>query len=116
MSIREMCQGCHKPVGSLNLDENKRCVNCNVDMVNHPPHYNNSKAVCQCGIRIECITITRHMGFNVGNAVKYLWRFMDKGGLEDLKKARWYLEDQIKQMEPGPLFEGNVCYKKDVGG
>jgi hypothetical protein len=45
------------------------------------------------------------MGFNVGNIVKYLWRFKDKNGLEDLKKARWYLDDLIQQLysksEPG---------------
>lgn len=70
------------------------------DMVNHPPHYNNSDAKCsKCQKQIECIDITRHMSFNQGNAVKYLWRFQDKSGLQDLKKARWYLDDLIKQME-----------------
>lgn len=72
----------------------------NDDPVNHPKHYTNSEASCsKCGQGIECIDVTRHMGFNIGNAVKYLWRFQDKGGLEDLKKARWYLEDEIKQRE-----------------
>lgn len=69
------------------------------DNVNHPSHYNLSLSHCECGRRIECIDITRHMGFNIGNAIKYLWRFQHKNGLEDLKKARWYLDDQIKQME-----------------
>jgi hypothetical protein len=70
------------------------------DMVNHPPHYNNSAATCdKCGDCIECIEVTRHMPFSLGNAVKYLWRWQDKGGLEDLKKARWYLEDAIKDLE-----------------
>lgn len=71
----------------------------NYDSVNHPKHYNSSPAHCECGRRIECIDVTRHMSFNIGNAVKYLWRFQDKAGLEDLKKARWYLEDVIKQLE-----------------
>jgi hypothetical protein len=39
------------------------------------------------------------MHFSIGNAVKYLWRFRDKGGIEDLKKARWYLDDHIKHLE-----------------
>lgn len=69
------------------------------DLINHPPHYINSAAKCECGRRIECIDITRHLGFNIGNAIKYLWRFEDKNGLEDLKKARWYLDDLIKQRE-----------------
>ena len=54
------------------------------DMVNHPPHYTASDAKCsQCGACIECIDVTRHMGFNLGNAVKYLWRWQNKGALED---------------------------------
>jgi hypothetical protein len=70
------------------------------DPVNHPKHYVNSPASCsKCGQSIECIDVTRHMGFNLGNAVKYLWRFEDKNGLEDLKKARWYLDDEIRQRE-----------------
>ena len=70
------------------------------DPVNHPKHYTQGEAKCsRCDTGIECIDVTRHMTFNIGNAVKYLWRFQDKGGLEDLKKARWYLEDEIKQRE-----------------
>ncbi len=70
------------------------------DMVNHPPHYNNGPATCdKCGDCIECIEVTRHMPFSLGNAVKYLWRWQNKGGLEDLKKARWYLDDHIKDIE-----------------
>lgn len=69
------------------------------DNVNHPAHYNSSPAHCECGRRIECIDVTRHMGFNVGNAVKYLWRYELKNGIEDLKKARWYIDDLIKKAE-----------------
>jgi hypothetical protein len=48
---------------------------------------------------IECIEITRHMNFNVGNAVKYLWRYLDKGDpVENLKKAQWYIEDEIVRL------------------
>ena len=69
------------------------------DNINHPTHYNSSDAKCECGRQIECIDVTRHMSFNVGNAMKYLWRFEYKNGIEDLKKARWYLDDQIKLLE-----------------
>lgn len=69
------------------------------DPVNHPHHYNNSPAKCECGRRIECIDVTRHMNFNVGNAIKYLWRYQDKNGLEDLKKALWYLQDYINMLK-----------------
>ena len=72
----------------------------NCDNVNHPPHYTNSSAVCsQCKYPIECIDITRHLDFNIGNAIKYLWRYKDKNGAEDLRKAIWYINDEISKYE-----------------
>lgn len=66
------------------------------DMVNHPPHYTAHPS------GVECIQITEHMNFCLGNAVKYIWRADLKGNsLEDLKKARWYLDRQISMMEDG---------------
>jgi len=69
------------------------------DNINHPIHYNSSRAQCECGRRIECIDVTRHMSFNLGNVVKYIWRHESKDGLEALKKAQWYLNDAIKELE-----------------
>jgi hypothetical protein len=70
------------------------------DNVNHPKHYTNSEASCsKCGNQVECIDITRHMNFNLGNVVKYIWRYKEKDGLEALKKAEWYLQDFIKKEE-----------------
>lgn len=66
------------------------------DAVNHPSHYNSHPS------GVECIEVTRHMTFNVGNAIKYLWRAGLKDGnpsTQDLKKAIWYLEDEIKRIE-----------------
>ena len=66
------------------------------DNINHPPHYTNDKS------GIECITITRHRNFNIGNAIKYLWRNGLKDGesnIKDLKKAIWYINDEIKRLE-----------------
>lgn len=49
---------------------------------------------------IECIEVVRHLNFNVGNAVKYIWRHNDKGDpIENLKKAVWYLNDEINRLE-----------------
>ena len=49
---------------------------------------------------VECIEITRHLNFNVGNAIKYLWRYQDKGDpVENLKKAQWYIDDEIRRLE-----------------
>lgn len=65
------------------------------DDVNHPSHYTQYP--------VEVIELTRHMSFDRGNAVKYIARAGFKGGpekeLEDLKKAKWYIEDDIKQVE-----------------
>jgi hypothetical protein len=66
------------------------------DSINHPPHYNSSGIKCECGRQIECIDIARSLNFNIGNAIKYLWRYKHKNGVEDLKKAIWYINDQIK--------------------
>ena len=73
------------------------------DSVNHPVHYNSSKAVCRnCDQKIECIDISRHFDFAIGNCIKYLWRAGLKNKtleLEDLKKAAWYLNDKISQLQ-----------------
>lgn len=62
------------------------------DLVNHPPHYKAHPS------GVECITVTRHMNFNLGNVVKYIWRADNKGApLQDLEKAAWYLNDEIER-------------------
>ena len=66
------------------------------DSVNHPSHYTSSPS------GVECIQITRHMNFNLGNVVKYLRRagLKDRAPtLQDLKKAAWYLNDEIQKVE-----------------
>jgi hypothetical protein len=69
------------------------------DNINHPFHYNNSGIKCECGRQIECIDVTRHYNFNIGNVMKYIWRYEHKDGLVALKKAKWYLDDFINQIE-----------------
>lgn len=62
------------------------------DMVNHPPHYTSHPS------GVECITITQHMGFNLGNALKYIWRAdLKKDAIEDMKKAVFYLNKEIEK-------------------
>ena len=79
------------------------------DKVNHPSHYTSHPS------GIECIEITKHYDFCTGNAIKYLWRaglkkedgYSDKAKeLEDLKKARWYIDQKIKDLE-------NACQADD---
>lgn len=62
-----------------------------LDLVNHPPHYKNHPS------NVECIQITEHMGFCLGNALKYIWRADEKGAaIEDLQKAKWYIDREIQ--------------------
>ena len=63
------------------------------DNVNHPKHYNAHPS------GVEAITIAEHMSFNVGNAIKYLWRADHKNGIEDLKKAAWYVNREVERQE-----------------
>ena len=63
------------------------------DNVNHPKHYNSHPS------GVECIEITEHMNFCLGNAVKYIWRASLKGKeVEDLRKARWYIDREIARI------------------
>lgn len=62
--------------------------------VSHPEHYNRNPE------GIECIQVVQHLNFNLGNAVKYIWRAFYKGKyVEDLKKAIKYLEFEIDRYE-----------------
>jgi len=62
------------------------------DNVNHPKHYVSHPS------GVECIDITRHMNFNLGNAIKYIWRSEEKNDkVEDLRKAIFYINDEINK-------------------
>jgi hypothetical protein len=62
------------------------------DMINHPPHYKQHPS------GIECIQVTGYMSFNLGNAIKYIWRADHKGtSNNDLRKAIWYITQELKQ-------------------
>ena len=65
-------------------------------MVNHPKHYTSDPS------GVECIDIVRHRNYNIGNAIKYLWRAGLKNEdkhIEDLKKAIFYITDEIGRLE-----------------
>lgn len=60
----------------------------------NPPHYKAHPS------GVECITGTEHFGFNLGNCIKYVWRAdLKANAIEDLKKARWYLDREIQKRE-----------------
>jgi hypothetical protein len=64
------------------------------DLVNHPPHYTQHPS------GIECIQITEHLNFCLGNAIKYIWRRGEKDDeIQDLRKAAWYINREIARLE-----------------
>lgn len=63
-----------------------------IDIINHPSHYTNHPS------GVECITVTEHFNFNLGNAIKYIWRSNEKGNyLENLRKAEFYIKREIQR-------------------
>lgn len=78
--------------------------------ITHPKHYTSHPS------GVECIEITRHHNFNIGNAIKYLWRAgikQEQGKsdkekeIEDLQKAVWYIQDYINQLTVDELLTDN---------
>lgn len=66
------------------------------DPINHPEHYTSHPS------GVECIQVTEHFNFNLGSAIKYIWRagLKDKVSLlQDLKKAAWYINREIERLE-----------------
>lgn len=93
---RAICSKCDKV-----FNTQKKVIKLE-ETVNHPTHYNQHPS------GVECITIVRHFNFNVGNAIKYLWRAGLKGNaVEDLRKAAWYIRDEIERTE-GRTEEGKT--------
>ena len=80
------------------------------DAVNHPIHYNTHPS------GVEAITITEHFNFNVGNAIKYLWRAgLKHSAIEDLRKAQWYCQREIQRLE-SINAHGRECSRADSSG
>lgn len=72
----------------------------NIDMVNHPEHYKTESGLETIDV-IEAFTkgLEGIEATDTGNVIKYICRWHKKNGLEDLKKAKWYLEHLIKKVE-----------------
>ena len=69
-----------------------------MENVNHPKHYNSHPT------GIECIDIIEHFSFNLGAAIKYIWRSGFKGEkTEDLEKAVWYIRREINRLNGEPI-------------
>ena len=72
-----------------------------IDMVNHPSHYTQGGIECIDCIKSATVGKVGIEAFCVGNAIKYLFRYEEKNGVEDVKKARWYIDRLIKELENG---------------
>jgi Protein of unknwon function (DUF3310) len=94
-AIPRVCSECGGNAGTPGCP---KCGDGRDKNVEHPNHYNAVPAKCpKCGTGIECIDVVEHLNFNIGNALKYLWRcgFKSLDAREDLKKAVWYIQREI---------------------
>ncbi len=89
------CKKCRKffPLHVIQIHDLIHHPSMDDDSINHPSHYTSRG--------IECIQVTEMFNFCRGNAIKYIWRAGEKSKdteIEDLKKAVWYLEREIKRL------------------
>ncbi|MHA7967712.1 DUF3310 domain-containing protein [Paenibacillus sp. CAU 1782] len=67
------------------------------DNVNYPQHYTSGKVECIDAIESATVNLSGIDAICTGNAIKYLWRWQQKNGVEDLKKAMWYINKIIER-------------------
>nr|DAR59854.1 MAG TPA: nucelotide kinase [Caudoviricetes sp.] len=70
-----------------------------IDMVNRPAHYNKGRVECIDAIEAATSDLNGIEAVCTANAIKYLWRWKQKNGTEDLKKARWYIEHLLERTD-----------------
>jgi hypothetical protein len=88
---------CLCPINEMDVEE--EATKPVADLINHPPHYTRS------GIETIDVIEAWHLGYHIGNVVKYISRAGHKDPtreLEDLRKARWYLDREIARLESTP--------------
>lgn len=69
------------------------------DSINSPSHYNQGNIETIDGINAALSGLDGFDAYLTGNIIKYMWRWKHKNGVEDLKKANWYLNKLIEQYE-----------------
>jgi len=85
-----------KPNNEKTVEEINRTVNYN-NNVNSPPHYNSGDIECIDAIKAS-MSKDAFLGYCKGNVLKYMWRYEQKGYVESLEKAQWYLKKMIESM------------------
>ena len=81
--------------------ENAEAECCDIDMVNHPSHYTQGGIECIDALKAATVSKKGIEAVCTANVIKYLWRYEEKNGIEDVKKARWYIDRLIKEIENG---------------
>lgn len=95
----------HKPDINSHANDDRleqdlnECIGHGVDVVNHPSHYTKGRIECIDAIDSATTGKSGVEAVCVANVIKYLWRYEEKNGLEDVKKAKWYLNKLISEME-----------------
>jgi len=92
------------PKSIILTSESKLCV---ADNVNHPSHYTNGKVECIDALESATDGLAGIEAVCTANAIKYLWRWKYKNGIEDLKKAQWYIDRLIKHQEKSQCVTGS---------
>tara|TARA_R100001244_G_scaffold126872_1_gene97308 strand:- start:330 stop:656 length:327 start_codon:yes stop_codon:yes gene_type:complete len=92
-TLNIVCESCFKDMTPHEVNQHRiSSMKTSEDVVNHPSHYTQHPS------GVECIQITEHMGFNLGNALKYIWRAdLKNDAIEDMKKAVFYLNREIEK-------------------
>ena len=86
--------GSHLKDAELNIEpENKP------DMVSHPKHYTQGGIECIDALKAATVGKRGIEAVCVANVIKYLWRYEEKNGIEDVRKAKWYIERLLKELE-----------------
>lgn len=84
--------GDHLKNEEVKMDENVP------DMVNHPKHYTQGGIECIDALKAATVGKRGIEAVCVANVIKYLWRYEEKNGIEDVRKAKWYIERLLKEM------------------
>ena len=74
-------------------------LNIEPDMVSHPKHYTQGGIECIDALKAATVGKRGIEAVCVANVIKYLWRYEEKNGIEDVRKAKWYIERLLKELE-----------------
>lgn len=92
-------QACDDAAGDDDKSDLNECIGHDFDVVNHPSHYTKGRIECIDAIDSATVGKSGIEAVCVANIIKYLFRYEEKNGLEDVKKAKWYLNKLISELE-----------------